>query len=135
MRLISIHQIPQLSSLWAAVTPHTSQLVLLLGIPKIANISFKARRHNQWKTDLLSLPIITAGAKTVQKDGIDMHPYCDCCPNYLCTELGGSEAVHTHLQILDDTDRNSWRCADEPKCNGQFLTMVTLMKHFLEMLL
>jgi hypothetical protein len=26
------------------------------------------------KADLLSLPIITAGAKTVQKDGIDMHP-------------------------------------------------------------
>jgi hypothetical protein len=33
MRLISIHQIPQLSSLWAAVTPHTSQIILLLGIP------------------------------------------------------------------------------------------------------
>jgi hypothetical protein len=27
MRLISIHQIPQLSSLWAAVTPHTSQII------------------------------------------------------------------------------------------------------------
>jgi hypothetical protein len=26
------------------------------------------------KADLLSSPIITAGAKTVQKDGIDMHP-------------------------------------------------------------
>jgi hypothetical protein len=62
-------------------------------------------------------------------------PHCDCCPNYLCTELGGSGAVHTYLQILDDTDRNSWRCADEPKSNGQFLTMVTHMKHFLEMLL
>jgi hypothetical protein len=62
-------------------------------------------------------------------------PYYDCCSNYLCTELGGSGAVHTYLQLLDDTDRNSWRCADEPKCNGQFLIMVTHMKHFLEMLL
>jgi hypothetical protein len=38
-------------------------------------------------------------------------------------------------QILDDSDRNSWRCADEPKCNGQFLNMVTHMKYFSEMLL
>jgi hypothetical protein len=61
-------------------------------------------------------------------------PYCDCCPNDN-TELGGSGAVHAYLQILDDTGRNSWRCADEHKCNGQFLAVVTHMKHFLEMLL
>jgi hypothetical protein len=87
------------------------------------------------KADLLSSPIMTAGAKTVQKMELICVPYCDCCPNYPCTELGGSGAVCTYLQILDDTDRNSRRHADEPKCNGQFLIMVTHMKHFLEMLL
>jgi len=33
MRSISIHQTPQLCSLWAAVTTHTSQIILLLGMP------------------------------------------------------------------------------------------------------
>jgi hypothetical protein len=56
-------------------------------------------------------------------------PYNDCSPHYLCNELGWSVAVTTYLQILGNVEWTPRSGANEPKRNGQFLTVVTQMKH------
>jgi hypothetical protein len=78
----------------------------------------------------MALPLIPARTKTVLKvmEAIGIPNY-DHSPNYLCNELGGSVAVPTYSEILENPECSTRRCADEPKCNSQFLTMVTQMIH------
>ncbi len=55
-------------------------------------------------------------------------PHHDSSPNYFWDELCGSVVIFTNLQIFSSSERTTRSCVDEPKCNGQFLTMVTQMK-------
>jgi hypothetical protein len=68
----------------------------------------------------LELPIIPSGTN-YHPDGRSL--------NYLCNELGGSVTVATCLQILEILEWCAKRCVDEPKCNGQLLTIVAKMKN------
>ncbi len=56
-------------------------------------------------------------------------PDNDSSPYNLGGELCGCVAVTTYLQILENPEWSTRRRADEPKCNRQFLTMVTQMNH------
>jgi hypothetical protein len=53
----------------------------------------------------------------------------DCSPNYFWDELCGSVAIFTNPQIFSYPERSTRSHVDEPKCNGQFLTMVKQMKY------
>ncbi len=53
----------------------------------------------------------------------------DCSPNYFWDELCGSVAIFTNPQIFSYPERSTRSHVDEPKCNSQFLTMVTQMKY------
>ncbi len=53
----------------------------------------------------------------------------DCSPNYFRIELCGSVAIFTNPQIFYYLKWSTRSCADEPKCNSQFPTIVTQMKH------
>ncbi len=72
-----------------------------------------------------ALPIIPARTKTILEgmEAIGIPNY-NRSPNYLCNELGGSVAVPTYPQILEKVGCCSRSCADETKCNSQFLTTV-----------
>jgi hypothetical protein len=37
-------------------------------------------------------------------------------------------AVTTHLQILENVQRSSGRCVDDPKCEGQHCTVLKYME-------
>jgi hypothetical protein len=58
----------------------------------------------------------------------------NCSPNYLWNELHESLVIATNLYIFYYVNKNTDYFVDEPKCNGQFLTMVTQMKHFLHIM-
>jgi hypothetical protein len=46
-------------------------------------------------------------------------------------KLGGRVPVATHPQVLGNAKWSTKRCAEEPKCNGEFLTVVTQMEHLI----
>ncbi len=58
-------------------------------------------------------------------------PHHDWSPNYFWNELCGSVAIFTNPQIFSYSERSIRSCVDEPKCNSQFLAMVTQMQHLL----
>jgi hypothetical protein len=82
-------------------------------------------KYLQTVVKIVALPIIPAKTKTILEvmEAIGIPNY-DHSPNYLCNELGGSVAVSTYPQILEKVGCCFRRCADETKCNSQFLTMV-----------
>ncbi len=55
-------------------------------------------------------------------------PHHDCSPNYFLNELCGCVTIFTNPQILSYSERGTRSCLNEPKCNSQFLSMVTQMK-------
>jgi len=51
-------------------------------------------------------------------------PYCNSCLTIFAPDLV-SVAVTTHLQVLKNLERCCRRCANEPKCIGHLLTVMT----------
>jgi hypothetical protein len=79
---------------------------------------------------LLASPIVHARANTTLKvmEAI-CTPHHDCSPNYFLKWTLGRVAIFTNPQIYSYLEWATRGCVDEPKCNSQFLTVVTQMKH------
>ncbi len=58
-------------------------------------------------------------------------PCYDCSSSYLCNKLGERVAVATHPQFLASAKWSTKRCGEEPKCSGEFLTVVTQLEHLI----
>ncbi len=62
----------------------------------------------------LTSPIIFTGTQTVLKVMKSVAiPYYDCSPNQLCNKLGGIVAITTYLQISENANWSTKRCADK----------------------
>ncbi len=85
--------------------------------------------YSDWEDTLLESPVVHARTNTIFKvmKAIGI-PHHDSFPNYFWDELCGSVAIFTNLQKFSYSERTTRNCVHEPKCNGQFLTMVTQMK-------
>jgi hypothetical protein len=64
----------------------------------------------------------------IEANGI---PCYDWSSSYLCNKLGERVAVATHPQVLASAKWSTKRCAEEPKCSGEFLTVVTQLEHLI----
>jgi hypothetical protein len=80
---------------------------------------------------LLASPIILARTNTIIKviKVIDI-PQHDYSLDYSLNELCESVAIFTNLQMFSYLEKSTRSCVHEPKCNGQFLAMVTQMRLF-----
>ncbi|CAK9213628.1 unnamed protein product [Sphagnum troendelagicum] len=58
-------------------------------------------------------------------------PCYDCSSSYLRNKLGEGVAVATHPQVLASAKWSTKRCAEEPKCSGEFLTVLTELEHLI----
>ncbi len=84
---------------------------------------------SDWRARLLALPIVHTRTNTifkVMKIGIPHHDYSS---NYVWNELCGSVKIFANLQIFSYSKRSTRGCVYEPKCNSQFVAMVTQMKY------
>ncbi len=114
-----------------SVVPHL-RIVFNFGgvmIP-LDKLQTKWNWYSNQQDRLLASPIVHARTNTTLKVMKAIcTPHHDCSPNYFVKWTLGRVAIFTNPQIYSYSEWATRGCVDEPKCNSQFLAVVTQMKH------